>query len=65
MKEREKQRQLELDMKEELKVQKAIEEERILLKLEKQKKEEQESKLNELNWINSQKQKKEKKFNRY
>ena len=59
-KEMERQKQLELDIKEEIKVQKAIEEEKIQLKLEKKRKEEEEAKIYNLNLINSQQNKKKK-----
>ena len=58
--EKEKQKKLEEDLKEELKVRKAIEEEQRLIKLEKKKKEEEENKLRMLNLQKSEKEKKKK-----
>ena len=61
-KEMEKQKQMELDLKEDLKVQKAIEEEKALLKLEKRKKEEYEAQINKANMLKSQNNKPKKKL---
>ena len=60
--EKEKKKQLELDLKEDLKVRKAIEEEQRLLKIEKKKKEEEENRLMMINLQNIEKNKKKKKL---
>ena len=60
--EKEKKKQLELDLKEDLKVRKAIEEEQRLLKIEKKKKEEEENRLMMNNLQNIEKNKKKKKL---
>ena len=60
--EKEKQRQKELDLKEDLKVRNAIEEEKRLLKIEKKKKEDEENRLRLLNLQNIEKNKKKKKL---
>ena len=60
--EKEKKKQLELDLKEDLKVKKAIEEEQRLLKIEKKKKEEEENRLMMINLQNIEKKKKKKKL---
>ena len=61
-KEREKQLQRELDLREDLKVLKAIEEEKQLLKLEKKRKEEYEAQISKANMLNSQNNKPKKKL---
>ena len=60
--EKEKKKQLELDLKEDLKVKKAIEEEKRLLKIEKKKKEDEENRLMMINLQNIEKNKKKKKL---
>ena len=60
--ERERKKQIELDLKEDLKVKKAVEEEQRLLKLEKKKKEEEENRLMMINLQNIEKNKKKKKL---